>query len=138
MADTLTPAQRTKCMAAIRGKDTKPEMIVRSVVHRLGFRFRLHDSKIHGKPDLVFRSRRAVIFVHGCYWHSHACARGRSAPVTNAEFWQKKRAKTHQRDSNTISALRKGGWRVLVVWECQLKNLQRLATRIAAFLDQRR
>ena len=79
--DTLTPQQRSKCKAAIRGKSTKPELIVRSIVHRLGLRFLLHAADLPGKPDLVFRARRAVVFVHGCYWHMHTCKRGRSTPV---------------------------------------------------------
>lgn len=120
MADTLTLAQRRRCMAAIRGKDTKPELAVRSIAHRLGFRFRLHGADLPGKPDLVFRSRRAVVFVHGCYWHSHTCKRGRSTPATNAPFWKAKRLRTRERDRVAIARLRRSGWRVLVIWECQL------------------
>lgn len=135
MADTLTSAQRSKCMAAIRGKNTKPEVTIRSLVHRLGFRFRLHDTRLPGKPDLVFRGRRAAIFVHGCYWHSHVCRRGRSEPVTNAKFWQAKRAKTQDRDVKSVSALRKSGWKVLTVWECELKDLNRVTRRLSKFLS---
>ena len=120
MADTLTLAQRRRCMAAIRGKDTKPELTVRSIAHRLGFRFRLHAADLAGKPDLVFRSRRAVVFVHGCYWHSHTCKRGRSTPATNVAFWKSKRLRTRERDRAVIARLRRTGWRVLVIWECQL------------------
>jgi len=121
-------------MAAIRGKDTKPELIVRSIAHRLGFRFRLHASGIPGKPDLVFRSRRAVVFVHGCYWHMHACKRGLSTPTTNAAFWHEKRDRNRVRDRRNIAALRRSGWRVLIVWECQAKNPMKLAERLSAFL----
>jgi len=135
MSDTLTPQQRRKCMAAIRGKDTEPERIVRSLAHRLGQRFRLHVSDLPGKPDLVFRSARAVIFVHGCYWHAHTCKRGQSTPVTNAAFWRTKRAKNRARDRTTVAALRRSGWRVLVVWECQTRDRARLAHRLAAFLN---
>ncbi|MBX3393783.1 MAG: DNA mismatch endonuclease Vsr [Phycisphaerae bacterium] len=135
MPDTLTPAQRRTCMAAIRGKDTKPELIVRSVAHRLGFRFRLHSTDLPGKPDLVFPSRRAVVFVHGCYWHMHACKRGRSTPATNAEFWREKRNTNRERDRRTLAVLHRAGWRVLVVWECQLRDLDKLASRLRAFLE---
>jgi len=135
--DTLTREQRSKCMAAIRGKDTTPERIVRSTVHRLGFRFRLHGSEIPGKPDLVFRSRRIVIFVHGCYWHMHNCKRGRSTPVTNAAFWKTKRTTNRRRDRLTLARLRRSGWRVLVVWECQTPDRAKLATRLTEFLGSR-
>lgn len=138
MADTLTPAQRSKCMAAIRGKDTKPELIVRSIVHRLGYRFRLHAADLPGKPDLVFRSRRAVVFVHGCYWHMHTCKRGRSSPRTNAKFWRAKRRCTCARDRVAITALRRAGWRVLVVWECQTQYRDNLAARLQRLIVARR
>lgn len=119
--DSLTPAQRHKCMAAIRGKDTTPERIVRSIAHRAGLRFRLHAADLPGKPDLVFRSYRAVVFVHGCFWHMHRCKRGRSTPLTNAAFWQAKRERTRDRDRRTSAALRRAGWRVVVIWECELR-----------------
>lgn len=121
-------------MAAIRGKDTKPELIVRSIAHRLGFRFRLHAADLPGKPDLVFPSRRAVVFVHGCYWHMHACKRGRSTPATNPEFWRTKRNANRKRDRRTLTALRRAGWRVLIVWECQIRDRLTLAKRLSAFL----
>jgi len=129
VADTFTPSQRRKCMAAIRGKDTTPELIVRSIAHRLGFRFRLHAADLPGKPDLVFRSRHAVVFVHGCYWHMHNCKRGRSTPSTNAVFWRAKRNRNQTRDRLTRMALRRLGWRVLTVWECQLRPSRIDATR---------
>lgn len=135
MPDTLTPAQRRRCMARIGGKDTKPELVVRSIAHRLGFRFRLHVADLQGKPDLVFRSRRAVVFVHGCYWHMHACKRGRSTPATNPEFWRTKRNANLARDRRTLTALRRAGWRVMVVWECQTRNPALLGHRIARFLE---
>ena len=131
MADTLTPKQRHDCMSAIRGKDTKPEKIVRSMAHRLGLRFRLHAGDLPGKPDLVFRSRRTVVFVHGCYWHMHKCKRGRSTPVKNARFWKTKRESNRKRDGKNISALRRAGWRVVVVWECELK-----ASRIGRVIER--
>jgi DNA mismatch endonuclease (patch repair protein) len=119
--DSLTPAQRRKCMAAIRGKDTTPERIVRSIAHRVGLRFRLHAADLPGKPDLVLRSHRAVVFIHGCYWHMHRCKRGRSTPATNAAFWRAKRERTRVRDRHASAALRRAGWRVVVIWECELR-----------------
>ena len=122
MADTLTRAQRSKCMAAIRGKDTTPELIVRSILHRLGCRFSLHRTDLPGKPDIVMPARGAVVFVHGCYWHMHGCKRGRSTPGTNAAFWRSKREGNRKRDRKNVSALRRAGWRVLVIWQCELKS----------------
>ncbi|MCX7066065.1 MAG: DNA mismatch endonuclease Vsr [Proteobacteria bacterium] len=138
MADTLTQSQRRKCMAAIRSKDTKPERVVRSVLHRLGFRFALHRADLPGKPDIVMPARRAVVFVHGCYWHMHGCKRGRSTPVTNAAFWRSKRLRNRARDKRTLAAIRRAGWRVLVVWECQTADRFRLAKRLSSFLAPRR
>lgn len=134
MADTLTRLQRSKCMAAIRGKDTKPELAVRSLLHRLNCRFRLHRSDLPGKPDIVMSVRGSIVFVHGCYWHSHSCKRGRSTPATNSEFWQAKRNTTKERDRRNLAALRCAGWRVLVVWECQTHDLDRLASKLSQFL----
>ncbi len=135
MTDVLSPEQRRRCMAAIQCKDTKPELVVRSIAHRLGYRFRLHAADLPGRPDLVFRSRRAVILVHGCFWHSHACPRGRVTPRTNAAFWRKKREGNRTRDRRTLAALRRSGWRVLVVWECQTRDLDRLMSRLHSFLS---
>lgn len=134
MADTLTPAQRRRCMAANRGKDTTPGLIVRSIAHRLGFRFRLHAADLPGKPDLVFRSRHAVVFVHGCYWHAHTCKRGRGTPATNAAFWRAKRRANRARDRRTLAALRRAGWRVLAVWECQTRNVERTTMVLQRFI----
>lgn len=139
--DTLTATQRRKCMAAIRGKDTTPERIVRSVLHRLGCRFALHRADLPGKPDIVMPARGAVVFVHGCYWHMHTCKRGRSTPATNAAFWRAKREKNRQRDRWTVAALRRAGWRVFVVWECELKadKIARVIERLQAIqsVDER-
>jgi DNA mismatch endonuclease (patch repair protein) len=134
VADILTPQQRRKCMAAIRGKDTRPERIVRSVLHRLGCRFALQRADLPGKPDIVMPARGAVVFVHGCYWHMHACKRGRSTPATNAAFWRAKRAKNRERDRRTLTKVRRAGWRVLVVWECQTSNPSALSRRLSGFL----
>lgn len=134
MADTLTPAQRSRCMSAIRGKNTVPELIVRSILHRLGYRFALHRSDLPGKPDIVMPARGSIVLVHGCYWHMHSCKRGRSTPATNVAFWNAKRTRNRERDKRTLSMLRLAGWRVLVVWECQTREPVKLAERLSAFL----
>jgi len=134
--DPLTPRQRSACMAAIPSMNTKPELIVRKIVRELGLRCRFHARDLRGSPDLVLDKPRVVIFVHGCFWHMHRCKRGRSTPTANAEFWQTKRMKNHDRDRRTVSALRRAGWHVLVVWECQTRNPDKLAKRLTAFLGR--
>jgi DNA mismatch endonuclease (patch repair protein) len=134
MADVLTPEQRKKNMSAIRGRDTKPEMAVRSLVHRLGYRFRLHDKKLPGRPDMVFAGRRKVIFIHGCYWHMHECPYGQVVPKTNTEFWQTKRQGNVKRDQRNLETLSMKGWQVMIVWECQTKDLDALTRRVRDFL----
>ncbi len=136
MADVLTAEQRSRCMAAIRGKDTKPELTVRTLVHSLGYRYRLHRSDLPGKPDLVFVRKRKVIFVHGCFWHRHNCKLGRPIPATRREFWVDKLEGNKQRDTRNRQKLRNEGWQVLVVWECQIQrhDVKWLAERLDAFL----
>ena len=120
-------------MAGIRGKNTKPEIIVRRGLHALGFRYRLHDRKLPGKPDLVFPARQAVIFVHGCFWHGHDCERFK-LPATRRDFWLKKLEANQARDKRNISALLSEGWRVMVVWECATRGRGKHTTHIV--LDQ--
>lgn len=134
--DVLTPEQRKLNMSRIRNKDTRPEIVVRSLVHGSGYRFRLHVKSLPGKPDLVFLSRRKIIFVHGCYWHMHKCKYGRVTPKTNAEFWQNKRSGNVERDKKNLSLLRRNGWQVLVVWECWLRKPETLKERVVNFLDK--
>lgn len=136
MVDVLTRAQRSFNMSRIRSKDTSPELFVRRLVHALGFRYRLHSAKLPGRPDLVFTSRRKVIFVHGCYWHMHACAWGRVTPKTNAAFWQTKRMSNVERDRRNLRELGRLGWHVLVVWECSLRKPQHAERRITKFLER--
>jgi DNA mismatch endonuclease (patch repair protein) len=126
---------RSANMRAIRSKDTKPEKIVRSMLHRLGYRFRLHSRDLPGHPDLVFASRRKVIFVNGCFWHMHDCSKGQRAPLTNAEFWRTKRQRTVDRDSKALRALTASGWKAYVVWECALKDLTALQNQLEQFLS---
>lgn len=134
MTDVLTPQQRSFNMSQIRGRDTKPEMIVRSIVHRLGFRYRLHHSDLPGKPDLVFSKLKKVILVNGCFWHMHTCRYGRVIPKTNNEFWSRKRLGNRQRDKQTIKALRKAGFQVLTLWECQTRNDHQVRRILTGFL----
>jgi len=122
-------------MAAIRGRDTGPEMIVRRVLSLMGYRYRLQGRALPGRPDLVFASRRAVVLVHGCYWHRHACHLGRVIPRTWHDFWRAKLEANAKRDRRTRARLRRLGWRVLVVWECQMRDADKLAMRLQRLLD---
>jgi DNA mismatch endonuclease, patch repair protein len=133
--DTFTPAERSAVMKRVRGKDTQPEMAVRSMVHRLGFRYALHRRDLPGNPDLVFPARDRVIFVHGCFWHGHSCRAGRNRPSSNANYWIAKLDRNQARDVVNRRSLRNLGWRILVVWECELKNPERLRARIARFFE---
>ena len=127
--------EKSRQMALIRSKDTKPELIVRMVAHRLGYRYRLHRKDLPGKPDLVFPGRRAIIVVHGCFWHGHNCKRGSRVPKTRTEYWRVKIAGNADRDRKAVAALEADGWRVLTIWECELTNQSSLETRISAFLE---
>ncbi len=135
MTDVLTPEQRSRNMSAIRAKDTKPELAVRSLVHRMGFRYRLHRRELPGTPDLVFPSSRKVIFVHGCFWHRHRCRAGQVICATNAEFWRNKFEANVRRDRTHVRQLRALGWESLVVWECSLRNPSELQVRLRDFLQ---
>jgi DNA mismatch endonuclease (patch repair protein) len=121
-------------MQAAKGRNTTPERVVRSMLHRLGWRFALHRADLPGKPDIVMPARGAVVLVHGCFWHGHWCPHGRRKPATNAAYWQAKITRNRLRDRRTIAALRRNGWRVLVVWECQTREPVELAERLSAFL----
>lgn len=122
-------------MSHIRGKNTKPEWAVRRMVHAMGFRYRLHVKKLPGKPDLVFPRRRKIIFVHGCFWHAHGCRHASQlTPETNARFWKEKLARNVQRDRRDLRLLWEAGWQVLVVWECETRDAERLRALLAAFL----
>lgn len=129
MADIVSPSVRSRMMASIRGKDTKPEMAVRRGLHKLGFRFRLHRRCLPGKPDLVFARHQAVIFVHGCFWHGHGCPLFKW-PASRREFWREKIVANQGRDQNSSGHLVAMGWRVCVVWECALKGPCRLPLEV--------
>ena len=136
MTDALTPEQRRFNMSRIRNKDIRPEIIVRSLVHGMGYRYRLHSPELPGKPDLVLSRHRKIIFVHGCFWHMHKCRYGRVKPKTRASFWQNKRMGNVERDRKNLAALKREGWKVLVVWECWTRDLERLEKRITPFLQK--
>lgn len=125
MADVLTSAQRTLNMSRIRGKDTKPEMLIRRGLHARGLRYRLHDRSLPGRPDLVFPRYRAAMFIHGCFWHMHGCALSK-LPVTRRDFWQSKLMANETRDRVALELLIVRGWRVITIWECALRGPQRL------------
>lgn len=135
MVDVHTPRQRRRNMAAIKSKHTKPELLVRSLVHSLGYRYVLHDSRLPGKPDLVFPSRRKAVFVNGCFWHMHRCKNGRVKPATNSEFWETKRRSNVERDRRNRRALRDMGWEYHVIWECCTNDSEMLAVRLVNFLE---
>jgi len=122
-------------MAAIRGRDTKPELVVRSLLHRMGYRYRLHGRDLPGRPDIVFRKRRKVIFIHGCYWHMHPCRYGSVVPKTNASFWADKRAANVRRDRENVAKLDAAGWETLTIWECEVRDTDRLRERLRTFLE---
>lgn len=136
MADKIDATRRSANMARIRSKDTKPEIAVRQLAHRLGYRFRLHRKDLPGKPDLVFPGRKAVIFVHGCFWHQHPdknCVDARM-PKSRLEYWVPKLERNKQRDSEHIKQLQEQGWRVLVIWDCETKNIEELQQKLIKFL----
>lgn len=136
MADTLTPAERSKRMSKIRSKDTKPEMKVRRLIHSMGYRYRLHRKELPGHPDLVFYNRKKAIFIHGCFWHRHPDESCRLArlPKSRLDFWLPKLESNRIRDEQNIRALEELGWQVLVIWECQLKDIILLEKQIREFL----
>ena len=139
MTDTLTPAQRSERMSRVRGRDTKPEVAVRRIVHGMGYRYRLHRKDLPGKPDIVLPRHRAVIFVHGCFWHRHeepSCALAR-LPKSRLEFWEPKLEANRLRDIRTKQALEAAGWRVLVIWECEVKDPLRISGIVREFLGVR-
>jgi DNA mismatch endonuclease, patch repair protein len=128
--DSLTPERRSWNMSRIRGKDTRPEIIVRSLLHRLGYRFRLNRKDIPGKPDIVLPKHQTAIYVHGCYWHRHQGCHLAYTPKSNLDFWSKKFARNVERDLEVRESLRGTGWKQLVIWECETRNEIELAARL--------
>lgn len=135
--DILTRSERSARMRLIRSRDTKPEMVVRRIVHGMGYRYRLHARDLPGRPDIVFRARLKVVFVHGCFWHlHHNCANNRP-PKSGRDYWQPKLERNAARDRQSRRRLRRLGWRSLVVWECEIEDCDRLSRKIRDFLRAR-
>jgi DNA mismatch endonuclease (patch repair protein) len=130
MADILSPAERSAMMSRIRSRNTKPELIVRSVLHRMGYRFRLHSRNLPGHPDIVLPRHKTVILVHGCFWHRHHNCRLAYTPKSRKEFWAAKFEVNQSRDLQTCRALRRLGWKVVTIWECQTSDAHELAIRL--------
>jgi DNA mismatch endonuclease (patch repair protein) len=136
VVDHVPRSKRSEIMRAVRGKDTGPELVVRRALHRAGYRYRLHVKTLPGTPDIVFPSRRKVVFVHGCFWHGHPrCAKAR-LPKTQVAFWLAKVTLNRKRDQARIEQLKRQGWKVLVVWQCQLKNPQSAFSQLRLFLGE--
>ena len=133
MTDTRTPEQRRRIMQSVKTKDTKPELSLRKVVFRLGFRYRLHSKKLPGRPDMAFPGKRKVIFLHGCFWHSHECPKGRP-PKSGLPYWQPKLAANRARDAMISEKLAELGWSTMTVWQCELKDVGALEKRVFDFL----
>lgn len=139
MPDVVSKAKRSEMMAGIRGKDTRPELIIRRGLHTLGYRFRLHRKDLPGRPDIVLPKHRAVIFINGCFWHGHDCHLFKW-PKTREEFWREKIGKNRERDAKARDALRTAGWRSIVIWECALKGKYRrdansLLDQVSTWID---
>ena len=128
---------RSENMRRIQSKGMLPELAVRSIVHRMGYRFRLHRKDLPGKPDLVFVSRRKVIFVHGCFWHAHGCEIAHT-PKSNAAYWGPKLERNQARDARNIEALTAAGWKSLIIWECETREVKSVARRMRVFLGKKR
>ena len=124
MADTMTPEQRSKCMAAVKGKDTKPEMIVRKYLFSKGLRYRLHQKKLIGNPDIVLKKYNTVVFIDGCFWHGHDGCKYSRLPKSNIEFWDTKIKNNKNRDVKNEERLKEAGWKVIRIWECEIRRIQ--------------
>jgi DNA mismatch endonuclease (patch repair protein) len=135
MTDVFDPAKRSAVMARIKSQDTKPELLIRETLTALGARYRLHRKDLPGSPDVVLPGRRLAIFVHGCFWHGHDCARGSRVPKANRDYWLAKVARNVARDGRNLTDLTAAGWRVETVWECQMKDRDALKGRLAALLQ---
>ncbi len=138
MADVFSEEKRSWIMSRVKGRDTTPELAVRSIIHRHGYRFRLHRKDLPGCPDIVLPRHRKIVFVHGCFWHGHKGCRKSSRPATNREFWNTKIDGNIARDKKAVGRLRRSGWSVLVVWECELRDPRKLERRLLRFLSDGR
>ena len=134
MVDHLTPEKRSWNMSKIRGKNTKPEMLVRSVLHKMGYRFRIHRQNLPGTPDIVLPKYKTVIFVHGCYWHRHSGCKRCTTPSSNKKYWLKKFQRNIEKDRENVKELKQLGWDVLIIWECEVKDINTLQNQISSKL----
>ena len=132
--DNLSAEQRSYCMSLIRSTNTNPEIIVRSLIHQLGYRYALHKRNLPGQPDIVLTRHKKIIFVHGCFWHMHKCRYGKVIPQTHRKYWQTKRLGNVTRDRKNIKELKTLGWKILIIWECQTRNISKLTTMLYRFL----
>ena len=135
--DKISPEKRSQNMAQVKGKNTKPEILVRSLLHRMGYRFRLHNRLLPGKPDIALAKYKTVIFIHGCFWHGHDGCKRAALPTTRVEFWTAKITGNKQRDERNIAALEQLGYRCLVIWQCEMKEIEVLQRRLFDFLGKK-
>ena len=135
--DTISKTERSALMSRVRSRNTKPELLVRSLVHRMGYRFRLHKQELPGRPDLVFSSKRKVIFVHGCFWHQHPDpeCKGARQPKSHIDYWGPKLEKNMLRDKSACSSLEDLGWSHLVIWECETKEIEKIQIKVKIFIE---
>lgn len=136
MSDVFTPPERSRVMARVKGRDTSPEIAVRSLLHRLGYRFRLHRKDLPGKPDVVLPRYRTVVLVHGCFWHQHPGCEAAARPASHTEYWNRKLDANRARDIRNQAELERLGWRVVIVWECETKDSSVLAKRLCELLSR--
>lgn len=136
MADRVSKQARSENMRRITSSDTRPELVVRRLLHGMGYRYRLHRKDLPGKPDIVLGPRQKAIFVHGCFWHQHAACRAGRIPGSNSQYWVPKLRRNVERDALTQQALAAGGWEVLVIWECQIKDRAGLADTLRSFIER--
>lgn len=135
MVDRISPKARSALMARVKQRNTAPEIVVRSLLHADGYRYRLKAPKLPGRPDIIFPGRKKVVFVHGCFWHGHHCKRGK-LPASNLDFWRDKISKNKSRDARSVKELEQLGWSALTVWECETKSSDQLLRTLAVFLEQ--
>lgn len=138
MVDTFTKTKRSEIMSRIGGKNTAPELRVRRVLHALGYRFRVHRDDLPGKPDIVLPRHQKIVLIHGCFWHGHPGCPREALPTTNTGFWEKKISGNKKRDQSVLRELRKLGWIVLILWQCQLKSVEAFTPRLLRFLSPRK
>ena len=134
--DVFTPEKRSEIMSRVRDRNTKPEMTVRRLLHGLGYRYRLHRRDLPGTPDIAFMGRKKAVFVHGCFWHRHEGCNKASTPKTRVKFWKTKFDENKRRDERKLSALKELGWKTMVVWECEIKDLEGIDAKVTEFLEE--